>query len=127
MGGLYYFHEHDNQFMDLPLYYGLSQASGLSAYALSTRSDLDVTNSSYAAYGDSTFALTGKLNLSAGLRYTYEQKDVIGGSQFYLTNKVILPPGSELTPTFNSVTPRGRDRLPSVRARAAVYIDHGGL
>ncbi len=107
VGGLYYFHEHDNQFLDLPLYYGLYQASGLSAYSLSTQADLDITNKSYAAYGDATFAVTSKINLSAGLRYTYEQKDVIGASEFYLTDKVILPPGSELSPTFNSVTPRG--------------------
>ncbi len=35
---------------------------------------MDLETSSYAVFGEATFAVTGKLSATAGLRYTYEEK-----------------------------------------------------
>jgi iron complex outermembrane recepter protein len=68
--GLYYFHEFVHNKVDFPL---------LTPLFMDTRSfsnDHDVTNESTAGYGQGSYNLTDKLRLTAGLRYTHDQKQV---------------------------------------------------
>ena len=54
---------------------------------------------SYAAFGSADWALTEKLTLNFGLRYTYEEKKLEPvGSQYFLGDIPLTPPG-----TFTSV------------------------
>ena len=64
VGGLFYFDEKDTTF------------SGLFGPAISlVTAELNVQhNKSWAAYGQGTYKLTDRLGLTAGLRYTYEEK-----------------------------------------------------
>ena len=64
VGGLYYFRETGNDFLDvtLPIAFG-----NLTNYTL-------VKNKSYAAYGQLNFAITDTLGLTGGVRYTEDKK-----------------------------------------------------
>ncbi|WP_339913335.1 TonB-dependent receptor [uncultured Brevundimonas sp.] len=67
VGGLFYFDETDSTF------------AGLFGPAISviTAELNDYHNRSWAAYGQGSYELGERLNLTAGLRYTYEQKDFV--------------------------------------------------
>ncbi|NEX94787.1 TonB-dependent receptor [Caulobacter sp. 17J65-9] len=73
VGGLYYFREHDLTYSGL---YGPD-------IALVTGSLNDQTNTSYAVYGQGSYALTDALSLTAGLRYTWESKDFARTQKFF--------------------------------------------
>ncbi|TGD75183.1 TonB-dependent receptor [Mangrovimicrobium sediminis] len=45
----------------------------------------DGTYESYAVYGDATYSITDRMNLSAGLRYTYDEKEFSLFSQYQNT------------------------------------------
>jgi iron complex outermembrane receptor protein len=75
-GGLYYFYDHDRTFSGFDdgsaTIFGFPVvAFGFPSSALAATTQ--VTNS-YAVFGDSTFAFTPKLSLSAGVRYTHEDR-----------------------------------------------------
>ncbi|NOX50655.1 MAG: TonB-dependent receptor [Gammaproteobacteria bacterium] len=66
--------------------------------------DMDVT--SYAAYGQASYAVTDRLNVTAGLRYSYESKDfTVGlfGSGFL---PPVLLPTVELSEDWPAWTPK---------------------
>ncbi|GAC27455.1 TonB-dependent receptor [Brumicola pallidula] len=103
--GLYYFNEHD------------VTESGLFGPVISlvTNSENDQDNTSYAAYTNVDYFFNEKLTLTAGLRYTKEEKKFSRLQQFYLTDmsyKPILGAG-DLTvtdfttqDTWSSVSPK---------------------
>jgi iron complex outermembrane receptor protein len=73
-GGLYYFEEHDFTYNGL---YG-------PALPLITASINDQTNLSAAIYAQGSYALTERLSLTAGLRYTAEDKDFLRLQRIFL-------------------------------------------
>ncbi len=75
-GGFYYFHDDDKTFSGYDdgsaTIFGFPVvAFGFPSSALAQTRQI---TSSYAAFGDASFALTDRLNVSAGVRYTYEEK-----------------------------------------------------
>ncbi|MDQ8755433.1 TonB-dependent receptor [Sphingosinicella sp. LHD-64] len=75
-GGLYYFYDRDISFSGYDD--GAATIFGLPVVALGfpnaqLAETRQITNS-YAVFGDATYALTDRLSLSAGLRYTYERR-----------------------------------------------------
>lgn len=91
VGGLFYFDETDLTYSGL-----LGPAIGLVTGSIN-----DQHNRSYALYGQGTYALTDRLNLTAGLRYTYEDKDFARTQTLYPTAPTTVPgrndPGVTLT------------------------------
>lgn len=87
--GLYYLKEKndDSGTLNGPFFQG---------YSFTTTIDTD----SYAAYGQATYAMTDKLSLTAGLRYTDDQKDTL--------DTTFLPPGFTGLPDFLPI-PLARD------------------
>ena len=78
VGGLYVFGEnvHDSQAFDLAaVNTALTAITGAPADA-NFDQFLNVRNRSYAAYGQATYAIAQKLNVTLGLRDTYDQKFV---------------------------------------------------
>lgn len=75
-GGFYYFHDDDVTFSGVDN--GSATIFGfpviLFGFASSSLAETKQITNSYAAFGDATFALTDRLNISAGLRYTYEKR-----------------------------------------------------
>lgn len=71
--GLYYFDETD------------VTESGIFGPAISfiSNSENDQETTSYALYGESVYQLSEKMNLIAGLRYTYEEKEFKRTQEFY--------------------------------------------
>ena len=66
----------------------------------------------YAVYGDVTFALTDRLTLAGGARYTWEEKDWIGRNQVFFQT---LDGGFDPSLSFDSLGPLGAadfDRFP---------------
>jgi iron complex outermembrane receptor protein len=80
VAGVFYFDETDLTY------------SGLLGPVISlvTGSINDQRNRSYAAYGQATYDLTERLSLTAGLRYTYEDKDFRRTQTFY--GPITTPP-----------------------------------
>ncbi|MEM9750554.1 MAG: TonB-dependent receptor, partial [Pseudomonadota bacterium] len=76
-GGLFYFHDDDLTFSGVDN--GSASLFGfpVTAFGLATSSlaDTDQITDSYAIFGDATYDITDKLSFSAGLRYTYEEKE----------------------------------------------------
>jgi len=91
VGGLFYFDETDLTYSGL-----LGPAIGLVTGSIN-----DQHNRSYAIYGQGTYALSERLNLTAGLRYTYEDKDFARTQTLYPTAPTTVPgrtdPGVTLT------------------------------
>jgi iron complex outermembrane recepter protein len=97
--GLYYLREKTNATAALGL--GASQFNWTNS---------NVTNS-FAAFGEATLAVTDRLNLTGGVRYTDEKKDyrnilVSGGAmQVYDTDALVAAnPALDTTPHFDNVT-----------------------
>jgi iron complex outermembrane receptor protein len=74
VGGLFYFAEEDSTFAGL---FG-------PAITVVTAELNEYENRSFAAYGQGSYDLTERLSLTAGLRYTYEEKD------FFRTQDLII-------------------------------------
>ena len=102
--GLYFFDEHDITVSGL---YGPD-------IALVTSSRNDQRNRSYAAYGQVTWDLTGRLSTTLGLRYTKEKKDFRRWQEFFdASTPFPVPEGEGLLVTqidtdgdWSSVSPR---------------------
>lgn len=76
IGGLYYFHDKDISFSGVDN--GAATIFGspvtLFGFATSSLAQTDQVTNSYAAFADATYALSERLDVSAGLRYTHEEK-----------------------------------------------------
>lgn len=84
---------------------------------------------SYAAYGSTTFHVTDRLNLTAGIRYIYERKSFAyeqasaPGNEFFLLPTIAPFRAKE---TFNAVTPAiGIDYRPSDNAMLYAKASRG--
>lgn len=75
-GGLYYFHDDDLTFSGVDNVAASLFGFPVTLFGLATSSqaDTDQVTDSYAAFIDATYQITDRLSLSAGLRYTYEEK-----------------------------------------------------
>ncbi|MBB5517353.1 TonB-dependent receptor [Amphiplicatus metriothermophilus] len=75
-GGFYYFHDDDVTFSGVDN--GSATIFGfpviLFGFPSSSLAETKQITNSYAVFGDATFALTDRLNVSAGVRYTYEKR-----------------------------------------------------
>ena len=76
VGGLYYFHDRDDTFSGVDN--GAATIFGfpvtLFGFASSSLADTLQITDSYAAFADATYAITRKLTIEAGLRYTSEDR-----------------------------------------------------
>jgi iron complex outermembrane receptor protein len=70
--GLYYFDESVHNKVDFSIVPALLPIIGNASFS----NDLRVQNESYAAFGQSNYALTDQLRLTTGLRYTRDRKEV---------------------------------------------------
>ena len=122
VAGLYYFHDDDLTFSGVDN--GSLSIFGfpVTAFGLATSSlaDTHQTTESMAAFADASYDLTQKLTLSAGVRYTYEEKEsrrrfenffdpaisVVENTPPFLSGVGV--PGNTLTgkANFDAVTPR---------------------
>ncbi len=75
-GGLYYFHDDDVTFSGVDN--GAATIFGfpvtLFGFPSSALAQTDQVTNSYAVFGDASYKLTDQIDLSAGLRYTYEKR-----------------------------------------------------
>lgn len=75
-GGLYYFQDNDISFSGVDN--GAATIFGfpvtLFGFASSSLAETDQETQSYAAFADAVYAVNDRLDISAGLRYTYEEK-----------------------------------------------------
>jgi iron complex outermembrane receptor protein len=81
VAGLFYFDETDETYSGL-----LGPAIGVVTSSLN-----DQHNRSYALYGQATLEVTDRLNLTAGLRYTYEDKDFSRVQNLFLAAPTTVP------------------------------------
>jgi iron complex outermembrane receptor protein len=95
MTGLYYFRERALMTFDVSIMPAFFYKLGLDLSEVLP--DAILTNSS-AAYAHVTYALTDRLSVIGGLRYTYETKDFVVGAYSPLSGQVIVPQ----TPLSNS-------------------------
>ena len=65
------------------------------AIAFVSNSLNEQTTTSYAAYTDATFDLSDRLSVSAGLRYSYEEKEFARIQEFFGADTMLLPPLGE--------------------------------
>jgi iron complex outermembrane receptor protein len=72
--GLYYFRETDSQFY--PVYLPSRIVNGVETQVGGLNSASDIRNTSYAAFTQEVFDVTDKLNVTAGIRYTNDKKEV---------------------------------------------------
>ena len=76
IGGVYYFHDEDISFSGVDN--GAATIFGFPVtqfgFATSSLAQTDQVTDSYAAFADATYALSDRLDVSAGLRYTHEEK-----------------------------------------------------
>jgi iron complex outermembrane receptor protein len=91
VAGFYYFREHINE--KLPSVITSILANGL-GFQLQRSRFYDLTSITLAGYGQASYkpsALDGKLELTGGLRYTYDKKDESEGTTSSIAPSVFLP------------------------------------
>jgi iron complex outermembrane receptor protein len=71
---------------------------------LSFDADLEVENTSYAAFGHATFGLTDRLNLTFGLRYTEDEKTVDSFQRRVASGAIITD--QVVSETFDNISPK---------------------
>lgn len=81
VAGLFYFDEQDETYSGL-----LGPAIGVVTSSLN-----DQHNRSYAVYGQATLEVTDRLNVTAGLRYTSEEKDFARVQNMFLAAPTTVP------------------------------------
>lgn len=121
-GGLYYFHDEDVSFSGVDN--GAATIFGfpvtLFGFASSSLAETNQVTDSYAAFADATYAVSDRLDVSAGLRYTYEEKtsqrvfenffdptvSVINATPPFLSGQGV--PGVQINgeEDFNALTPK---------------------
>lgn len=97
--GLYYFREDVHNKVDFPL------VTPLFGFSRSFSNDHDISNESAAAYGQGSYNLTDQLRLTAGLRYTRDEKEVDRGNLAY-PGGTLREPRFERAATSTDVSPR---------------------
>ncbi|RYG18401.1 MAG: TonB-dependent receptor, partial [Caulobacteraceae bacterium] len=125
VGGLFYFDETDLTYSGL-----LGPAIGLVTGSIN-----DQHNRSWAVYGQATYAVTERLNLTAGLRYTSEDKDFARTQTLYPAAPTTVPgrddPGVTLTDldtsaNWDSLSPKvGLDYAVSDDVMTYVSVSRG--
>ncbi len=70
IAGLYYLYEDNDRIQDRQ-----DLAAGSGAVIRDQLFDQNITTDAYAAYVDGTYAITDRLDVSAGLRYTFENRE----------------------------------------------------
>ncbi len=93
--GLYYLHQESSGGLDAPLYFtadGNVDPSGITP-GLGFYADFDQTLNAYAAFGQIEYALTDKVTLIGGVRFSRDEKDFEETYPVYsmLTSNSILP------------------------------------
>ncbi|MDF2640368.1 MAG: TonB-dependent receptor [Novosphingobium lindaniclasticum] len=73
--GAYYFRETDYQFYPVFLPSQISPTTGEELRVGGLNNNADIKNESFAAFTQESFAITDKLNLTVGLRYTRDKKE----------------------------------------------------
>ena len=86
--GVYYFEESGTEENQLDVYRELSD---FMEFNKSFTRFYQIDNKSYAAFGQGTYALTDKLSLTAGLRYTSEEKEVGRQRASHVTGEETVP------------------------------------
>jgi iron complex outermembrane receptor protein len=97
LGGAYYFRE--KGFSTVVL----SVLAPSGAVLLTARPRLDIVSVSKAVFGQATYALNDRLNLTGGLRYTWDQKDAV---QYVRTGpqNIVTPSSSSWSAPTGKVT-----------------------
>jgi iron complex outermembrane receptor protein len=96
--GAYYFHEAG--FSDAALNFFAPSGSVL----LATDPRLDIKSRSEALFGQATYALSDRLNLTGGLRYTWDQKDALQYARTAGFPNVVTPSSSSWASPTGKVT-----------------------
>jgi iron complex outermembrane receptor protein len=77
---------------------------GLTSFTRTIADDLETT--SYAAYANGTFAVTDRLNISAGIRYTEEEKDYFRTTTGFFSNPLFNSTFAfRATETWDDISP----------------------
>jgi iron complex outermembrane receptor protein len=85
--GGYYLHDRTRSFGQLGLYSPVVDASGASLFGVNGAAyDFVVHTENVAGFGSVSYAVTDRLKLTAGGRYTWEKKDIAGTANDYITN-----------------------------------------
>lgn len=81
LGGLYLYKKHQDHTLDLN--YGQGAADmGMVPMAMTNAADSDIKTYGYAVFGQATYTLFDKLDLTAGLRYEYEKNKLDYASDY---------------------------------------------
>ena len=89
LGGLYLYKKHQDHTLDLN--YGQGAADmGMVPMAMTNAADSDIKTYGYAVFGQATYTLFDKLDLTAGLRYEYE-KNKLDYASDYLAGGMVVP------------------------------------
>ena len=89
LGGLYLYKKHQDHTLDLN--YGQGAADmGMVPMAMTNVADSDIKTYGYAVFGQATYTLFDKLDLTAGLRYEYE-KNKLDYASDYLAGGMVVP------------------------------------
>ncbi|MDB6063268.1 MAG: hypothetical protein JWM78_3371 [Verrucomicrobiaceae bacterium] len=76
IGGVFYFRERGKE-VNHSQSFGFLNPAGPAAQVVTTGTDGDVRNTSKAAYAQANYHLTEKLRATAGLRYTWDEREVV--------------------------------------------------
>jgi iron complex outermembrane receptor protein len=100
--GGYFSRENAKELFDINL------GTGLAPYGLdlSPRQHTRERNSSYAVFTQEMLGITDNIDLTAGVRYSYEAKDVSIDAFNRVSGTVVLPPGTEASASWSSTTPK---------------------
>ncbi|QNA84365.1 TonB-dependent receptor [Sphingomonas sp. So64.6b] len=96
--------------------FSLLDSFGLPVFGLPWREDMNnyTRNKSYAAFGDATLAVTPKLNLTVGLRYTRDEKNFswLNGPRFSPGLSAVTAPGALFNAIILAVNPQAEPPFP---------------
>lgn len=95
LGGLYLYKKHQDHTLDLN--YGQGAADmGMVPMAMTNTADSDIKTYGYAVFGQATYTLFDKLDLTAGLRYEYEKNKLDYASDYLAGGMVVPGMGSDI-------------------------------
>ena len=95
LGGLYLYKKHQDHTLDLN--YGQGAADmGMVPMAMTNAADSDIKTYGYAVFGQATYTLFDKLDLTAGLRYEYEKNKLDYASDYLAGGMVVPGMGSDI-------------------------------
>lgn len=109
LGGYYYHHKDQDHTLDLNYHQGAVDM-GLVQMAMTNTTVTDRTNYGHALFGQATYTLFDRLDLTAGLRFEYE-KDRIDYTGSYLNGGVEIPGMSQ----YINSSKHGEEILPKAQ------------